>query len=484
MLNLSHAPLNVEQLLIDGGLNDYTFIKNSNKNIDGVDDVADFNQVSEAMNVMKIAPADQLEFFRVISAILHLGNITYKPDRDDQAQITEQSQVVVDKVCHLLGINSADFSKGLLKPLIKAGRDWVVQARNPAQVQYSVEALARALYERMFSQLVERINNAIDKHAAKSFFIGVLDIAGFEIFETNSFEQLCINYTNEKLQQFFNHHMFILEQEEYKREGIEWKFIDFGLDLQPTIDLIEKANPIGVLSCLDEECVMPQATDKTLTEKLVHIWKGKSAKFDVPRFGEGFILHHYASQVEYKTAGWLDKNKDPLNDSVTKLLANSSDKFVADLFSDFLNPEEEVITRRTVSTVKKGAFRTVAQRHREQLNSLMKQLYATQPHFVRCIIPNEEKKPGKIDANLVLDQLRCNGVLEGIRICRQGFPNRLPFSEFRQRYEITAPGAIPKGFMDGRKAAETLLEKLNLDANQYRLGSSKVFFRAGVVCFH
>ena len=335
----------------------------------------------------------------------------------------------------------------------------------------------------MFNVIVGLINKSTATTEEPANFIGVLDIFGFELFENNSFEQLCINYTNEKLQQFFNHHMFILEQEEYKREGIEWKFIDFGLDLQPTIDLIEKPNPVGVLSCLDEECVMPQATDKTFTEKLVHIWKGKSGKFDVPRFGEGFILHHYASQVEYKTAGWLDKNKDPLNDSVTKLLANSTDKFVAELFADYLNAEEDVITRRTVSTVKKGAFRTVAQRHREQLNSLMKQLYATQPHFVRCIIPNEEKKPGKIDANLVLDQLRCNGVLEGIRICRQGFPNRLPFSEFRQRYEIIAPGGtIPKGFMDGRKAAQTLLEQLNLDANQYRLGSSKVFFRAGVVC--
>jgi myosin protein heavy chain len=227
---------------------------------------------------------------------------------------------------------------------------------------------------------------------------------------------------------------------------------------------------------------MPKATDKTFTEKLVSIWKGKSAKFDVPRFGEGFILHHYASQVEYKTAGWLDKNKDPLNDNITRLLANSTEKLVANMFFDYAGEEDESsIVRRVVSTVKKGAFRTVAQRHKEQLTSLMTQLHSTQPHFVRCIVPNEEKKARKIDANLVLDQLRCNGVLEGIRICRQGFPNRLPFSDFRQRYEILTPNVIPKGFMDGRKASQQMLESLGLDKNQYRLGTSKVFFRAGVV---
>lgn len=228
---------------------------------------------------------------------------------------------------------------------------------------------------------------------------------------------------------------------------------------------------------------MPKATDKSFTEKLTQMWKGKSTKFEVPRFGDGFILHHYASAVEYKTASWLDKNKDPLNENVTKLLANSTDKFVAALFVDSLAEEDDNNNqRRAVGTVKKGAFRTVAQKHKEQLNALMAQLYSTQPHFVRCIIPNEEKKPGKVDANMVLDQLRCNGVLEGIRICRQGFPSRLPFSEFRQRYEIIVPGVIPKGFMDGRKAAQILLETLNLDLNQYRIGSSKVFFRAGVVC--
>lgn len=223
-------------------MNGFQFIKSSNKTIEGVDDVADFKTVLEAMQIMNFTAEEQFDFFRIISSILHLGNLTFTADREDQAQLSDAAQIVVQKVCHLMGLPVVEFTRGLLKPRIKAGRDYVTQARNNDQVQYSIEALSRSLYERMFGKLVDRINSTIDKPSSKKTFIGVLDIAGFEIFDVNSFEQLCINFTNEKLQQFFNHHMFILEQEEYKREGIEWKFIDFGLDLQPTIDLIEKAN--------------------------------------------------------------------------------------------------------------------------------------------------------------------------------------------------------------------------------------------------
>ncbi|KAJ3051404.1 hypothetical protein HK097_007621 [Rhizophlyctis rosea] len=479
---LKGAPQEVkDRFLVDGSVNDYRFIKNSNKNIDGVDDAADFKALQDALQIMQFTEEDQQDLLRSVAAILHLGNITVQNDREDQAQLSGPSQSVCEKVCHVLGIPAAEFVKALLKPKIKAGRDWVTQARNVEQVLYSVEALSRSLYERMFGKLVDKINGTMHTSGSKSGFIGVLDIAGFEIFEKNSFEQLCINYTNEKLQQFFNHHMFILEQEEYRREGIEWKFIDFGLDLQPTIDLIEKTQPIGVLSCLDEECVMPKATDKTFIEKLNSLWKGKSNKYEVPRFNQGFILSHYAGKVEYSTDGWLDKNKDPLNENVTRLLAGSSHKYIADLFSEYLGEGEDTSKARVVGAIKKGAFRTVAQRHKEQLNALMTHLYSTEPHFVRCIIPNEEKKPAKIQVPLVLDQLRCNGVLEGIRICRAGFPNRLPFADFRQRYELLAPGVIPKGYMDGRQAAQKLLEEIQLDVSQYRIGSSKVFFRAGVL---
>jgi myosin heavy subunit len=191
---------------------------------------------------MNFNEKDQENLYRCIAAILHLGNITLEPDREENAMYAGTGHAMADKFCHVMGIQSGDFAKALLKPVIKAGRDWVTQAKTVEQVYYSIEALARSLYERMFGQLVDQINATLYTPAQKASFIGVLDIAGFEIFELNTFEQLCINFTNERLQQFFNHHMFILEQEEYKKEGIEWKFIDFGLDLQPTIDLIEKTS--------------------------------------------------------------------------------------------------------------------------------------------------------------------------------------------------------------------------------------------------
>ena len=408
-----------------------------------------------------------------------------------------------ERVCHLLGIPVAEFIKAVLRPRVLAGREWVTQARTRQQALDELSSLCKTLYERSFGALVDRINRALDRPSAKSTFIGVLDIAGFEIFETNAYEQLLINYTNERLQQFFNHHMFVLEQEEYARESIEWDYVNFGLDLQPTIDLIESSgSAIGILSCLDEECIMPKATDSTFTQKLHQLWAGEvqdsdvlphpgRSKYTPARFEQGFVIQHYAGNVEYRTDGWLEKNKDPLNDNLTRLLAASDERYVAGLFADFSDaaaPTTGLFSSAALNgtaskkrVVKKGAFRTVGQRHKEQLASLMNQLQATQPHFVRCIVPNGNKKAGRVDVPLVLDQLRCNGVLEGIRIARLGYPNRLPFVEFRQRYEVLTPGIIPRGYMDGRKACLRIVDALELDKTMYRIGTSKIFFKAGVL---
>lgn len=321
-----------------------------------------------------------------------------------------------------------------------------------------------------------------------SLSIGVLDIAGFEIFDVNSYEQLLINYTNEKLQQFFNFHMFTLEQEEYSREGIKWDYVNFGLDLQPTIELIESSQPIGILSMLDEECIMPKATDVSFTEKVGSLWeqpKGSTksvhpgtAKFRSLRFGKGFVVKHYAGDVDYSTKDWLQKNKDPINDAVARLLSQSEVPSIKAMFSEYAEDATSAVGGKRI---KRGAYRTVGQRHKEQLGQLMKQLAATQPHFVRCIVPNTDKKPGRVDVNIVLDQLRCNGVIEGIRIARLGYPNRLPFAEFRQRYEVLVPGVIPQGYMDGRKAAGMIAEALELDSEFYAVGTTKIFFKAGIL---
>lgn len=472
------------EFLIDGmDIEDFQYTRDGHDTINGISDREEWDALMEAFNVMGFTDKDQSSILKTIAAVLHLGNIgVVKESRGaDQARLENGAKEQAAKVCRLLGVPLEPFLKGLLHPRVKAGREWVEKVQTPEQVRLSLDALSKGIYERGFGDLVNRINRQLDQNGMgmeDSHFIGVLDIAGFEIFEENSFEQLCINYTNEKLQQFFNHHMFVLEQEEYAREQIEWQFIDFGRDLQPTIDLIELSNPIGIFSCLDEDCVMPKATDKTFTEKLNSLWDKKTVKYRPSRLGQGFILTHYASDVEYSTEGWLEKNKDPLNDNITRLLAASSDKHVATLFADCAETEDDLTGGR--SRVKKGLFRTVAQRHKEQLHSLMTQLHDTHPHFVRCILPNHKKKPKQFNNLLVLDQLRCNGVLEGIRIARTGFPNRLPFSEFRQRYEVLCSN-MPKGYLEGQEVAALMLSKLGLDRSLYRVGLTKVFFRAGVL---
>ncbi|XP_041075855.1 myosin-10 isoform X1 [Polyodon spathula] len=488
---LAGAGEHLKSDLLLEGFNNYRFLSNGNIPIPGQQDKDNFQETMDAMNIMSFNHDEILAMLKVVSSVLQFGNIVFKKERNtDQASMPENT--AAQKLCHLLGLNVMEFTRAILSPRIKVGRDYVQKAQTKEQADFAVEALAKATYERLFRWLVHRINKALDRTKRQgASFIGILDIAGFEIFELNSFEQLCINYTNEKLQQLFNHTMFILEQEEYQREGIEWNFIDFGLDLQPCIDLIERpAHPPGVLALLDEECWFPKATDKTFVEKLVQE-QGTHPKFQKPRQLKDkadFCIMHYAGRVDYKADEWLLKNMDPLNDNVATLLHQSSDKFVAELWKDvdrIVGLDQVAGMNETAFgssyKTKKGMFRTVGQLYKESLTKLMATLRNTNPNFVRCIIPNHEKRAGKLDPHLVLDQLRCNGVLEGIRICRQGFPNRIVFQEFRQRYEILTPNAIPKGFMDGKQACERMIRALELDLNLFRIGQSKIFFRAGVL---
>ncbi|KAI9525321.1 Myosin-10, partial [Dissostichus eleginoides] len=509
---LAGAGEHLKSDLLLEGFNSYRFMFNGNITIPGQQDKDNFQETMDAMNIMSFGHEEILSMLKVVSSVLQFGNISFKKERNsDQASMPDNT--AAQKLCHLLGLNVMEFTRAILSPRIKVGRDYVQKAQTKEQADFAVEALGKATYERLFRWLVHRINKALDRTKRQgASFIGILDIAGFEIFQLNSFEQMCINYTNEKLQQLFNHTMFILEQEEYQREGIEWSFIDFGLDLQPCIDLIERpANPPGVLALLDEECWFPKATDKSFIDKLSQE-QGTHSKFQKPRQLKDkadFCIIHYAGKVDYKADEWLMKNMDPLNDNVATLLHQSTDKFVGELWKDEIqtiqrasfydnvtsldDPEvdrivgldqvagmNETAFGATYKT-KKGMFRTVGQLYKESLTKLMATLRNTNPNFVRCIIPNHEKRAGKLEPHLVLDQLRCNGVLEGIRICRQGFPNRIVFQEFRQRYEILTPNAIPKGFMDGKQACERMIHALELDPNLFRIGQSKIFFRTGVL---
>ncbi|KAL4833514.1 hypothetical protein H8958_021956 [Nasalis larvatus] len=476
-----------DMLLLSMNPYDYHFCSQGVITVDNMNDGEELIATDHAMDILGFSVDEKCACYKIVGALLHFGNMKFKQkQREEQAEADGTESA--DKAAYLMGVSSGDLLKGLLHPRVRVGNEYVTKGQSVEQVVFAVGALAKATYDRLFRWLVSRINQTLDTKLPRQFFIGVLDIAGFEIFEFNSFEQLCINFTNEKLQQFFNQHMFVLEQEEYKREGIDWVFIDFGLDLQPCIDLIEK--PLGILSILEEECMFPKASDASFRAKLYDNHAGKSPNFQQPRpdkkrkYQAHFEVVHYAGVVPYSIVGWLEKNKDPLNETVVPIFQKSQNRLLATLYENYAGscstepPKSGVKEKRK----KAASFQTVSQLHKENLNKLMTNLRATQPHFVRCIVPNENKTPGVMDAFLVLHQLRCNGVLEGIRICRQGFPNRLLYTDFRQRYRILNPSAIPDDtFMDSRKATEKLLGSLDLDHAQYQFGHTKVFFKAGLL---
>ncbi|KAM9371425.1 myosin-1B-like [Phaethornis superciliosus] len=479
-------PQLLEMLLITTNPYDYSFISQGQISVASIDDQEELVATDAAMDILGFSPEEKTGIYKLIGAILHYGNMKFKQKpREEQAEPDGTEEA--DKAAYLMGLNSADLLKALCYPRVKVGNEYVVRGQTVDQVYQAVNSISKSVYEKLFLWMVMRINQQLDTKLPRQHFIGVLDIAGFEIFEFNSFEQLCINFTNEKLQQFFNHHMFVLEQEEYKKEGIEWEFIDFGMDLAACIELIEK--PRGIFSILEEECMFPKATDTSFKNKLYDQHLGKSNNFQKPKPGKGkaeahFSLVHYAGTVDYNITGWLEKNKDPLNETVVGLYQKSSMKILCNLYATFAFMDEDAgggIKKK--GTKNKGSsFQTVSVLFRENLSKLMSKLRTTHPHFVRCIVPNETKTPGLMDHKLVLHQLRCNGVLEGIRICRKGFPNKILYEDFKQRYILLNAGVIPEGqFIDSKKVCERLLSSIEIDHTQYKFGHTKVFFKAGLL---
>lgn len=447
----------------------YKYLNLSSGSIVNVDDASEFRQLQESFEVMGFSNADVENIFIGLAIILHLGNVDFTSWKADQASFTEDSNIRL--IAELLGLSDSELSVNLLRPKVKAGREFVQTLKRPAEVKSIIDAFAKYLYEKIFQFIIRRINSSLrGEKQSSEHFIGVLDIAGFEIFDINSFEQLCINYTNEKLQQFFNHHSFILEQSEYLREDIHWEYIDFGLDLQPTIDLIESKLPMGVLEILNDQCIVPNATEEAFIDKLLKTWgNGESAKFKPNKVRNGFIIDHYAGLVEYNVEDWLQKNTDPISENILQLMQGSSNTFIKELFEGSTSN----------STGKSSKFKTVTQRHKEQLSHLMKELGSTEPHFVRCILPNLDKRPNKFDKSLVLSQLRCNGVLEGIRIARAGFPNKMSYDDFFQRYSIL--NAIDVFTKNAKSNSELILKHIKLDPDCYRVGITKVFFKNGIL---
>merc|ERR1719346_911765 len=396
----------------------------------------DMQFAHEAFQSLGFTEEQEYDVYKNTAIMMHMGNMTkdFVPvGKEEQAEIKDDTNA--QKVAQLLGIDCEWMITYFCKPKLKVGTEWVSKGSTCTAAANSVGGIARAVYERTFRIVVDKCNETlIDPTMKKVSYIGVLDIAGFEIFEFNTFEQICINFCNEKLQQFFNHHMFVLEQEEYVQEGIDWEMVDFGMDLEATIQLMEK--PMGLLAILEEETMFPKSTDKSFEEKLKENLLGKSPVFLKKQPGSKdknahFAIAHYAGIVNYNLTNWLDKNKDPLNDTVVDQMKKSTNQLIVYLFRDHPGQPEEEVKKEKKKGKDKTTFKTVSSAFKAQLESLLATLNQTDPHFIRCIVPNEKKTPGLLDSRLVLHQLTCNGVLEGIRICRRGFPNRTLYKEFK-----------------------------------------------------
>merc|ERR1719300_649467 len=449
--------------------------------VPSIDDKEDMQFADEAFDVLGFTQEEKYDVFKNTACMMHMGNLTkdFVPvGKEEQAVINDDKNQ--QKVAELCGIDAEWMGNYFCKPKLKVGTEWVQKGSTCTQAAASVSGIARAIYERCFRIVVDVCNETLcDPTMKKVTYIGVLDIAGFEIFDYNGFEQICINYVNEKLQQFFNQHMFTLEQEEYVKEGLDWANVDFGMDLQPCINMFEK--PMAFLAIFEEESLFPKATDQTFKEKLDTNLLGKWPNFAKPNPRPDpdahFAIVHYAATVSYNLTGWLEKNKDPLNDTIVELIKNGGNSLAIQCFKD--HPGQPLEAPKDQDRKKGKGGKTVSSYFKGQLDDLMTTLYKTEPHFIRCVVPNTHKIPGGVEPDLVMHQYQCNGVLAGIAICRAGFPNKMVYAEFKSRYNILAAQLVAKAKND-KAAAAAVLNVVKPDKEKFRLGHTLVFFRAGI----
>jgi len=469
-----------DKCLLTDDIYDYSYVSQGKVTVASIDDNEELEYTDSAFDIIGFSYEEKWDCYRLTAAIMMCGEVHFKQKgRDDQAEPDDLA--IPQKVAELYGVGCDELLKCFCKPKIKVGTEWVTKGQNVEQATNAVGGIARSTYDRIFRWLIIKCNDTlIDKSMKKANFTAVLDIAGFEIFEYNGFEQISINFVNEKLQQFFNHHMFVVEQEEYVAEGIDWAMVDFGMDLAACIIMFEK--PMGIWAILEEESLFPKATDKSFEEKLKATHLGKSPPFAKPQSktdkNAHFAIIHYAGTVSYNVTGWLEKNKDPVNDTVADCLKRGSNNLMVHIWAD--HPGQTAPPDDSKKKKKKGAAKTVSSVYLVQLGELMHTLHSTEPHFIRCIVPNTHKKPLEVEPPLIMHQLTCNGVLEGIRICMRGFPNRMLYPDYKGRYMILGASEIANA-ADNKTGVYALMDKIEFPRERYRLGHTKVFFRAGAL---
>ncbi|KAM9376468.1 unconventional myosin-Vc [Pholidichthys leucotaenia] len=452
--------------------------------IEGVDDKKELGETRHTFSMLGLKDDFQLDVFKVLAAILHLGNIEVKNVGSDKSSVPLRDPHLA-VFCELLAVSAEDLVRWLCHRRIILVAETVVKPLPKERAINARDALAKQIYAHLFDCIINRINKALQVPGKQHAFIGVLDIYGFETFDINSFEQFCINYANEKLQQQFNLHVFKLEQEEYMKEDIPWALIDF-YDNQPVIDLIEAK--MGILDLLDEECLFPQGTDQSWLQKLYN-YLDASPLFEKPRLSnEAFVIQHFADKVEYQCQGFLEKNRDALYEELVDIMRDSKFTFLANFFQEEVpntaNGKSVKVkpARPSVKPTNKQLRTSVGDKFRSSLSLLMETLNATTPHYVRCIKPNDEKLPFEYESRRVVQQLRACGVLETIRISAQSYPSRWTYSEFYSRYSILM-SHLEADLSDKKQTCKNVLQRLIQDSNQYKFGRTKIFFRAGQVAY-
>jgi hypothetical protein len=443
---------------------DYGFLSASeNYQIPGVDDVSDFNDVQQSFQNLNVDEKEMSNIFQITSTVLHLGNIKFEDTGDRQCKVTTKNSLTW--AAKLLQVSEAVLEKSMTSKTFRTQR----KGSEPKQITLSAkeaggsrDALAKHLYAKLFDWLVQRINGAIAESSTKVkgevHSIGVLDIFGFEIFQVNSFEQLCINYTNEKLQQHFNANTFKLEEELYRSEAVNFTPVPYA-DNQPVLDLIEK-KPNGILPTLDEVARFPGSTDKTFIDRM-HKDHANDQLYAIPlKNPVNFLIRHYAGDVEYDSQGFLEKNLDTLLEDLVSLLGTSSFSFI----SEILGSEE------------KTSKKSLGLQFSQQLNNLMATLNATEPHYIRCIKPNKNKTPQEFNGPMILEQLTNAGVFEAVQIRKSGFPFRYTHGDFCRRYKAISPQL--KTDKDPKAGAVQLLKLMKMDLTQVQIGKTRVLYKA------
>lgn len=445
--------------------------------VQGIDDHADFKDTLNAMRIIGLSQGEQDNIFRMLSAILWLGNVSFQEDDSGNATIVDQS--VIDFVAYLLEVDGAHVNKALTLRVMetsRGGRRGSVYdvPLNPAQAMAVRDALAKGIYFNLFDWIVQRVNVSLKARGALAHSIGILDIYGFEIFERNSFEQLCINYVNEKLQQIFIQLTLKAEQEEYAREQIKWTPIKY-FDNKVVCELIEEKRPPGVFAALNDACATahadPTAADQTFVQRLNALSSNPNFQ---PRQGQ-FVIKHYAGDVSYAVDGMTDKNKDQLLKDLLLLLGQSSNTFVHTLF-----PHQ-------VDTDNRRRPPTAGDKIKASANDLVATLMKCQPSYIRTIKPNENKSPTEYNTPNVLHQIKYLGLQENVRIRRAGFASRQTFEKFVERFFLLSPKCSYAGEYtwtgDYETGAKQILRDTNIPAEEFQMGVSKVFIKTPETLF-